>query len=69
MLSEPGSVFIGHVTPDSGSSADVTQSIIKFFTLKRISPSKLLAVECDDTNVNIGKENGTVRRLETFFWP
>ena len=24
LLSEPGSVYIGHVTPDSGSSADIT---------------------------------------------
>lgn len=66
LLSEPGSVYIGHVTPDSGSSADITQSIIKFFTLKRITLSELVAVGCDGTNVNVGKKNGTVRRLETF---
>ena len=64
MLSEPGSVYIGHVISDSGSSVDITQSIIQFFILKRIKPSELVAI--DETNVNVGKKNGIVRRLESF---
>ena len=66
MLSKPGSVYTGHVTPDSGSSADITQSIIKFFTLRRITPSELVAVGCDGTDVNVGQKNGRVKRFETF---
>ena len=55
------------MTQDSGSTADITQSIIRFFTLKRITPSELVAVGCGGTNVNVGKKNDTVRRFETFF--
>ena len=55
LLSESGSVYLGHVIPDSWSSADITQSIIKFFALKRITPLKLVAVGYDETNVNVGK--------------
>ena len=65
-MSEPGSVYIGQVTPDSASSANNTQSIIKLFTLKRITPSELVAVGCNEININIGKKNGSVRQLETF---
>ena len=66
LLSESGSVYIGYVTPDFGSSADIAQSIIKFFTLKRITSLELVAVECDGTNVNVRKKNGKVKRLKTF---
>lgn len=66
LLSEPGSVYIGHVTPDSGSSADITRSITNFVAQKEISLSKLVAVGCDGTNVNTGQKNGIIRRLETF---
>ena len=66
LLSDPGSVYIGHETSDSGSSTDITQRIIKFFTSERIRPSELVAIGCDGTNINVGKKNGTVRRLETF---
>ena len=34
LLSEPGSVYIGHVISDSRSSVDITQIILKSFTLK-----------------------------------
>ena len=40
--------------------------IIKFFTLKRITPLELLAVGYDGTNFNVGKKNGAVRRLKAF---
>ena len=42
------------------------KTIIKFFTLKRITPSELLAVGYDGTNFNVGKKNGAVRRIKTF---
>ena len=66
MLFEPGTLYIGHVTPVSGSSADITQSITKFLTMKRITPSELFALRCDETYVSVGKKNGTVSMLETF---
>lgn len=63
LLSELGSVYIRHVTPDSGSSADITQSIYSVVTQKG---TKLVAVGCDGTNINTEKKNGVVRRLEIF---
>ena len=34
LLSQPGSVYIGYVTPDFGSSEDITQSFIKELHLR-----------------------------------
>jgi hypothetical protein len=66
LLSEPGSVYMGHVTPNSGCSADITQSITNYITQKGIALSKLVAIGCDGTNVNTGKKNGIVKHLEVF---
>ena len=57
-FSEPEFVYIGQVILDFGPSVDMAQSIIKFFTMKRIAPSELVAVRFDGINVNIGKKNG-----------
>ena len=57
MLSEPGSVYIGQVNQNSAFSADITQNIINFFILKRITPSELVVVGSD------GKMSTLVRKM------
>lgn len=63
--SEPASLYIRHVTPDSGSSADIICRIIKFITRKNTTHSALVAFGCDGRNV-IARKNGADRRLEIF---
>jgi hypothetical protein len=63
LIAEPGSKYIGHVTPLSGSSEDIKQSMI-FFLRERYNLDKLVAVGCDGTNVNTGRIGGTIRILE-----
>lgn len=66
LLSEPDSIYIGHVTPDSGTSEQITSSIIKFIKENEIELTKLIAIGCDGTNVNTGKNNGIIKRIEEF---
>lgn len=63
LLSKPGSIYIGHVTLDSGSNANIITSIINFITQKKMTLSELFAIGCDGTNVNVGKKNDEVRQL------
>lgn len=57
---------MGHVTPDSGTSENIASSIISFIQQNEIDLSKLIAIGCDGTNVNTGKKNGIIKRLEQF---
>ncbi|KAI5694093.1 hypothetical protein M8J75_010588 [Diaphorina citri] len=65
-LIDRSSTYIGHVTPESGTSEHISLSITSFITQNDIQLSKLIAVGCDGTNVNTGKNNGIIRRLELF---
>lgn len=62
LVSEPGSTYLGHVTPVSGSSNHIKASILSYLQ-QNVNLSKLWAVGCDDTVVNTGSKNG-VRQLE-----
>ena len=60
LLAESDST-LGHTTPASGTSINITQSIINFLSgcaTGRLNISKLLAIGCDGTNVNTGYKNG-----------
>jgi hypothetical protein len=62
LIEEPGSKYIGHVTPASGSADGIKDSIMCF--LKDRCLDTLIAVGCDETNVNTGRIGGTIRLLE-----
>lgn len=64
LIQEPGSVYIGHVTPTSGSSEDIVTSIISYLSGRGISLEKLVVIGCDGTAVNTGWKNGLIRRIE-----
>lgn len=61
LVGEPGSIYVGHVVPKTGSAADITESM---WELIKDSPSGLTAVGCDGTNVNTGIRGGVVILLE-----
>lgn len=65
LIQEPGNIFLGHVTPNSGSSEDIATSIISYLTSNDISLDELVVIGCDGTNVNTGLKNGIIRRIET----
>jgi hypothetical protein len=64
LIGEPDSVYIGHITPISGKAESICGSIIEFFQNENISLDNLIAIGCDGTNVNVGVNNGIIRRLE-----
>ncbi|KAL4720604.1 hypothetical protein ACJJTC_006946 [Scirpophaga incertulas] len=65
LIQEPGNIFLGHVTPNSGSAEDIATSIISYLTSNDISLDELVVIGCDGTNVNTGLKNGIIRRIET----
>ncbi|GBM03397.1 hypothetical protein AVEN_237490-1, partial [Araneus ventricosus] len=64
LIQEHSSVYIGHVTPTSGSSYDIITSIISYLSGRGISLGKLVVIGCDGTADNTGWKNGLIRRIE-----
>ena len=63
MLREPGSSYVGHVSPKTGSSKHISEEILALLTSDSNS-SYLIAIGCDGTNVNTGTTNGVTVGLE-----
>lgn len=61
LVREPDSEYVGHISPISGSAADITDAILEFFNNNL---AKLLAVGTDGTVVNTGHRGGIIRLLE-----
>lgn len=59
ILSEPGSRYVGHSTPSTGSAKSITESI-----LDTVNCTNLVCIGSDSTNVNTGFNNGVIRRME-----
>ncbi|KAK4883922.1 hypothetical protein RN001_000193 [Aquatica leii] len=63
LVSEPGSVYFGHITPSSGSAQNIKRGLLEFLE-KNINISEVQAIGCDGTAVNTGHKNGILRQLE-----
>ncbi len=48
----------------SGSVVNIKTSIVDFLTKKNINTEKLIAVECNGTNINTSQKGGAIRLLE-----
>lgn len=66
MLSEPSSLYIAYLTPNSGSSTNIMWSNIKFVKIKAIEISELFGIGCDGTKVNVGKKMAQLDNLNSF---
>ena len=64
LIQEPGSNYIGHVSPQSGKASDISSSIISHLSEQNISLDEFVMVGCDGTAINTGCRNGIIRRLE-----
>lgn len=66
LIQEPSSVYVGHVTPKSGSSEDIAKSVITYLGDQDISTGSLTVIGCDGTAVNTGLKSGIIRRIELY---
>lgn len=54
-----------HVTPQTESSLNISNSIYAYITSALLNDFKnLIVIECGGTAVNTGVSNGVIRRLE-----
>lgn len=64
LIGEPGSVYIGHVSPKSSKAEDISFSIISHMSEQEVSLDQLSVVGCDGTPTNTGLNNGVIRRIQ-----
>jgi hypothetical protein len=65
LTEEPHSIFLGHVSPSSGSAVNIKNTIIDFFNENQTSLDNVLSIiGADGTNVNTGLNNDAIRLLE-----
>lgn len=67
IIAEPGSSYFSHTTPPSGSSKDITESLVASLKERNAKTDNIKVVGCDGTNVNTGHKAGVIRRLEETF--
>lgn len=64
MVKEPSSSYIGYLSSINGTGVEVAMEILNFLRINDFSLDHLVAVNCDGTRTNTGKNNGTVCSLE-----
>ena len=64
ILEEPGSKYIGHISPSKGSGYSIAPLIVSHLEASNISTTQLQAIGCDGTAVNTGRKNGIISLLE-----
>src|SRR6218665_1646400 len=67
LTKEPGSSYFSHTTPQSGSSKDITKSLVASLKEVNAKTQNIKVVGCDGTNMNTGHTVGVIRRLEESF--
>ena len=64
LVAEPGSVYLGHTTPKTGKSGDISVSILNNLSENKHNYDEISALGCDGTVVNTGYKTGVNRSLE-----
>jgi len=64
LVQEPGSKYLGPVTPERGTPLSIKESIITFIEDSDIDVENILAIGCDGTVVNTGNKGGAIRLIE-----
>lgn len=64
IVEEPGSAYLGHVTPSSGSGLDIATAIINYLEGNQADLSTTRVVGCDGTPINTGKNKGSLSYIE-----
>ena len=63
---KPESKYLGHVAPSSGTAKNITKSLTDFLTENGMSANNIVAVGCDGTNVNTGRNGEVITLLEDY---
>lgn len=63
VLSEPGSVYVGHVVPQSSKANDVCNAVLELVSEKG-GFEDLVLIGCDGTIVNTGYKGGIIKKIE-----
>jgi len=64
IITEPGSQYLGHVTPKSGHGKSIAEAIYTFLVDNNLTDHPITCVGADGTNVNVGANNGSIQYLE-----
>jgi len=54
IIAEPGSSYFTHMTPPSGSSEDISESLVASLKERNVKTENIKVVGCDSRNVNTG---------------
>lgn len=66
IIKEPGSEFIGYVTPTGGTGREIQQAIVDFLEREKYNMEHLVAISSDGTVVNTGYQNGAIPFMERY---
>jgi hypothetical protein len=64
LLKEPESIYIGHISPSSGTAESISNEILECLQRSKISTDYLRCIGSDGTVVNTGYRGGVIRLLE-----
>jgi len=67
LVQEPNSEYLGHVTPDNGTSKSIHKAICTFSLDNDVDTSNLVAIGCEGTNVHTGALGGVICLFERKF--
>ena len=63
VVGEPGSKYLTHITPQSGSAEAISEELIQFIQEANLVDD-ICVIGCDGTNVNTGSKGGVIARIE-----
>lgn len=64
ILTEPESLFLGHITPKSGTGKEISSSILDFLKNKEFDLKSIVCIGCDGTATNTGWKGGVISYME-----
>lgn len=64
LICEPGSLYLGHITPKSGTGKAIADSIMDFCLSTDLKLDKIICIGCDGTVTNTGWKGGAIRHIE-----
>lgn len=64
MVKEPGSLFMGYVTPAKGDAIGILTAMKNYLVTEDYSLDDLVAILCDGTATNTGNKNGVICQFE-----
>jgi hypothetical protein len=64
LVQEPGSIYIGHVAPETGLASGHQVALVECLQDEHINLESLRVIGCDGTATNTGHRSGVIRLME-----